>query len=116
DVPHGQLIDLMPQICQRPLDATVAPAWVVLGHAHDELLHLIGDTRAAQLSPLRTPVELPRDELSIPAQEGVRRDQRGDLLQTLAAKWVGARRKTAAFCVGEPPSVATEVGFEDAVL
>jgi len=37
-------------------------------------------------------------------------------LQALAAKWVGACRKTAAFRVGEPQSVTTEVGFEDAVL
>jgi hypothetical protein len=37
-------------------------------------------------------------------------------VQALAAKWVGARRKTAAFRVGEPQAVAAEVGFEDAVL
>ena len=67
DIPHGQLIDLMPQIRQRPLETTVAPAGVFLSHAHDELLHLLGDTRSAQLSPLRAPVELPRDELPIPA-------------------------------------------------
>ena len=53
---------------------------------------------------------------SIPAQEGVRRNQRGDLVQALAAKRVGERRKAAAFRVGEPQSAATEVGFEDAVL
>ena len=42
----------MPQIRYGPLDATVAPGRILLGHAHDELLHLIGDTRPAQLVPL----------------------------------------------------------------
>lgn len=37
-------------------------------------------------------------------------------MQTLAAKRVGERCKAAAFRVGEPQSVAIEVGFEDAVL
>ena len=89
---------------------------MLLGHAHDELLHLIGDTRSAQLLPLRPPVELPRDALLIPAQEGVRRDQRGNLVQARATKRRGACRKAAAFRVGEPQAVPPAVRFEDAVL
>ena len=37
-------------------------------------------------------------------------------MQALAAKWVGERRKAAAFDVGEPQLVAVEAGFQDTIF
>ena len=62
------------------------------------------------------PVELLRDEAVVPAQEGIRGGERGDLFQAFATERVGERGKAAAFGVGQAQPAATELGFEDAVF
>ena len=116
DIAHRDLVDVMPQIRQGPLDASIAPGRILFGHADDELLDLLSDTRSAQRSPLLAPVKLLGDEALIPAQEGLGRHKRGELFQTLAPERVGQRRKAAAFGIGEAQPTPTEVGFEDAVF
>ena len=58
DVTHGQLVDLMAQIRQGTLNATVTPGGVLLGHAQDQLLDVLGDTRSATQSSLLAAVTL----------------------------------------------------------
>ena len=114
DVAHGHLIDLIPEIRQSPLDATVAPGGVLLGHLYGELLDLLRHGWPPQLGAACAPVELLRDQAFVPAQERVRCGDRGHLCETLAPERVGERRE-AAFCVCEPQPAAA-VGFQDTVF
>ena len=116
DIAHGTLIDMMPQIRQGTLDPSIAPGAVLLGHAHDELFDLLSDPRAAKRAAVCAPIELLRDAVVIPPQEGVRRGHRRDLFEAFPAERMGERSKSAAFGIGEAKPAAAEVGFEDAVF
>src|SRR5919199_5507575 len=107
---------MMAQVRQRPLDPSIAPGWILFGHADDELFDLLSDPRAAKLMALRASIELLRDESLVPAQERVRRGEHGDFLQARATERVSQCSKTVAFGVGQPQPSATKVGFEDAVF
>jgi hypothetical protein len=106
DIAHGQLVDMVPKICQCPLDAPVPPGRILLGHADHELFDLFGHTRSAKLTTWRTPVKFLGDQSLVPTQERVRRGDRGDLFEALTTERMGQCREAAA----------VEVGFEDAVF
>ena len=106
DVAHRDRVDAMPQVRQGALNAAIAPGGILFGHAHDELLRLLRDTRASQLSAARAPVKLLGDQALVPAQEGVRRGKRGDVFEALAAKRVGEgcqRRRSVSVSRSRPP-------------
>jgi hypothetical protein len=50
--PYRNLIDAMTHIRQSAPDATIPPGWILLSHAHDELLNLLFNTRSAKLPAL----------------------------------------------------------------
>ena len=116
DVPHGNFIDLMPQIRQGPLDAPIAPGRILLGHLDREPLDLLRHGWSPELCAARAPVELLGDEAAVPAEEGLRGSERRDFLQALAPEWVSERSETAAFRIGQTQRAATELGFQDAIL
>jgi hypothetical protein len=116
DVAHRQLVNAMAQVRQRPLDASIAPRWILHRHANDKLLDFIGDARSAPRWALMAAIELLRNELPIPAQEGLGRYQGGKFLQTLATERVGEGREAPAFRVREAQAAPTKLGFEDAVF
>ncbi len=116
DVPHGNFIDLMPQIRQGPLDAPIAPGRILLGHLDREPLDLLHHGWPPELCAARAPVELLGDEAAVPAEEGLRGSERGDFLQALAPEWVSSRGETAAFRIGQTQRAATELGFQYAIL
>ena len=55
-------------------------------------------------------------QLSMPAQEGVRRDERLKVSERLSSEELGLRGQTAALDVGEPQPARTELLAQDAVL
>jgi hypothetical protein len=116
DIAHGQLVDTMAQVRQGALDPSIAPARILCCHAHDELLHLLFDTRTSELAALLTAVELLGDQPLVPVQEGIWRGDGRHLFEALTTKRVGQRRKPPAFGVGEPPPAATALGFENAIF
>jgi hypothetical protein len=116
DVAHGDRVDVMAQVLQGPLDASVAPSRVLCRHADHKLLDFLSDTRSAPRAPRLTPITLLSDEAAIPAQEGLGRHKRGECLQTLAPERVGQRSKATAFGIREAELPPTSVGFEDAVF
>ena len=90
----------MPEIRQTPLDATVAPGGVLLGHLDGELLDLLRHGRPPQLGAAFAPVELLRNQAFVPTHEGVWRGERGDLFEALPTERVSERGKTTAFGIG----------------
>ena len=61
------------QICERALDAGVAPIAILRRHVHHELLNL-GDRRWPWPAALMT-VVLSGDEMAMPGEQGVRRSR-----------------------------------------
>ena len=116
NVAHGDLVEVIAEVRESPLDATIPPCGILFGHTHDQLLHFLGDPRPAQRSALRAAVELLRDEAVIPAQECVGRHQRRHRFEALTAKRMGERRKAAAFGVCKTEPSVTELSFEDTVF
>jgi hypothetical protein len=107
-----RLNDVMTEVGACPLDASVAPRRVFLGHAHHELLHLLGNTGSATLTTLHTPVKLLGDQSLVATQEGVRRGDCGDLLEALVTERMGQCGEAAAFGIGQAQPTAVEAGFE----
>ena len=104
----------MVELLQLTLDAAVAPAGVVGGHAEDEGAdrpHQAGSPDAlAGVGPLRG------DQLTVPAQDGVGGDDAGDLTQQLAAEGVAPRCESAPLVIRQSKTLAAHLLLEDAVL
>jgi hypothetical protein len=41
---------VMPQVRQSPLDASTAPGGILVGHADNQLLDFLGDTRSTKVT------------------------------------------------------------------
>ena len=67
--------DLVAKIVERASDPRVAPVSVLQGHSDDELTNLVHDLRPAGPAPIAA-IVFPRDQVSMPAQERVRRHER----------------------------------------
>src|SRR5262245_26203556 len=116
EVSHGDLVDVMADIGQRPLDAAVPPGRVVVGHLQDECFNLIRDTGPSQLIALLATVKLLSDELFVPAHEGIRGGERGQRFETIATNWKGEGCETMAFGIGESDTSPTKLRMEGSIL
>jgi hypothetical protein len=72
----------MPNILEGALDSGVAPRRILLRHPDDEPADLRQDAATSRTCSVRP---FPRDELPMPAQNRLRRDDRGNLTQATAA-------------------------------
>jgi hypothetical protein len=104
----------VPQILQRTLEASVAPARILGRHPHDQTANLrehVGPSRPAfRVRPL------PGDELPVPAENGVGRDDRRHLRQTPPAERRAQSGQAPPFVVGEPHALVAEARFQHPVL
>ena len=89
---------------------------MLLGHAHNQLLVLLGATRSATRLALRAAITLLGDQSLVPTQECIGRRNRGDLLQALAPKRVGKGRETAALGIRQAQPAAATLSFEDTIV
>src|SRR5215475_1660080 len=101
DIAHSQLINAMSEVRYSTLDASIPPGSILFGHADDQLLDFLCDTRSAKLSVMRAPVKLLRDQSLVPPQEGLGGHKRRNLFQTLATERVSQRGEAAAFGIGQ---------------
>jgi hypothetical protein len=116
DIAHGNRVNRMPQICQCPLDASVAPGGILFGHTDHKLFDLLRHPWPTNAFAVPAAVKLLCNEAVVPAHEGLGRDERGDLFQALAPERVGQRREAAPFSIGEMEPAATKLGCEDTVF
>src|SRR6266699_961027 len=101
---------------RMPLEAPVTPGGVLLSHAHDQLLHLLGDTRSPKRSSLLAAVKLLRDQSLVPAHERIGSREGRHRFEALAPERVGECREAAALGIGEAEPTAAELGFENAIF
>ena len=69
--------DLVAQIVQRPLYPPVAPIPILRCHTDDRLFYRIPGSRPARTTVF-TAIVFPGDQLPVPGQQGLRRDDRRD--------------------------------------
>ena len=104
----------MPDVLQRPLDPRVSPLRIVGRHAHHEtpnlLLHARSPWALAWVRPF------PGDQLPVPSQNRVGRDERRELAQHAATKALAEHRETPALVVIQSQSPAAQLHFQHAVL
>ena len=67
NVTHGDLVDVIAQVRESPLDTAIPPGGILFRHAHDQLLNLLGDTGAATRTTVLTPVKFLSDQSLVPA-------------------------------------------------
>ncbi|WP_233104200.1 hypothetical protein [Haliangium ochraceum] len=111
----GRAANVMAEVAERIADACVAPAGVFSGHAHNERLNLAGGLRAARRT-LGAAVVLLGDEVAIPAQDGVGRDDAGVFAQQLASEGFALDCKATALRIGEAKATIAELLAEGAIL
>ena len=116
NIAHGQFVNVISQVCQRSLDATIAPGRILFGHLDREPFNLLLYGWPAQPCATRAAIELLSNEAAIPAQKRVGGGKRGDLLEAFPPEWIGERRKAAALGIGEAEPVPLEFPFEYAVF
>ena len=85
-------------------------------HSHHELANLGHDPGPSKLFPPRAVVPLPRNEPSVPSQQGFRCDDTGDFGQEFPAKRLTLYRKPTALVVREAKLPPAKPSFEDSVL
>ena len=105
--------DTMPDVLQCPAHARVAPGGILLGHPHDQAPNLHEDARTTA-APLRVR-PLAGDELPMPAENRVGRDDRGDVTKAPTPQAVAVPGQSPAFLVAQAKP-AVDVRPQDAVL
>ena len=104
----------MPQILQRALHPPIAPRRVLPRHPHRDGTNLLQDTWPPDALSCGGP--LPRDQLPVPAQEGVRGDERRDLRQHPPSEAVPGRCESTPLGIGEAQAPPAYLLFEHAIL
>jgi len=111
----GMASDLVAEVAKSVAKLCVAPAGVFLGHPDNQIGDILVSFRAPRPTLLRAVVLL-RHEPPIPSEDGVRRDDPGDLAEHLAAQQLALHGKAPALFVGQARPTATKLLSEDAVL
>ena len=101
------LRDVVPELLHLALDAAVAPAGIVLGHADDQFADRLHEPWPADAVSLVG--VLRRDQLSVPAQDGVGSDDRGNLGEQVASECVALGGESAPLILREPWPMAAEL-------
>ena len=105
----------MPEVAEGPPNTGVAPLAVFGGHPDDEPADRVHAPWAAR-SATAAAVVCPRDQLSMPAEEGIGRDQGVQVTAYPSPEALGLCGPAPALGVGEPETARTELLSEDAIL
>ena len=106
---------LMPEVVESTPDASVASVAILSGHPDDEVTDLVHDPWTTRYATAAA-IVFPADQLSMPAQECVRRDEGLQLTKRLATERLGLRGQATALGIGEPETARAELFPEDAIL
>ena len=105
----------MTEVAEGPPTTGVAPRAVLGGHPDDEPADRVHDPWAAR-SATAAAVVCPRDQLSMPAEEGIGRDQGVPVTAYPSPEARGLCGPAPALGVGEPETARTALLSEDAML
>ncbi len=105
----------MTEVAEGTPNTGVAPLAVLGGHPDDEPADRVHAPWAAR-SATAAAVVCPRDQLSMPAEEGIGRDQGVPVTASPSPETLGLCGPAPALGVGEPETARTELLSEDAIL
>jgi hypothetical protein len=107
--------DLVLQVGQRCLNPRVSPPRIVPDHAHNQLGDLVHDPWPPSPAQMR---EIPflGDQLSVPTQQSVWRNDRVQLGQRFAPHCLRFPREQRSLGVGEPDPLSAHPVFEQSAL
>ena len=91
-----------------PLNPIVSPRWILSGEAHDGIHDDLSDSWSAGL-PFVTGIKLPGDELTMPPQDGIRREDGRDFPQSFATDGMSLHGKQATLVIVEQQSLLSEL-------
>ena len=114
-VGDGAPRDLMTEVAEGTPNTGVAPLAVLGGHPDDEPADRVHAPWAAR-SATAAAVVLPRDQRSMPAEEGIGRDQGVQVTAYPSPEALGLCGQAPALGVGEPETARTELLSADAIL
>ena len=114
-VGDGAPRDLMTEVAEGTPNTGVAPLAVLGGHPDDAPADRVHDPWAAR-SATAAAVVCPRDQLSMPAEEGLGRDQGVQVTASPSPEALGLCGQALALGVGDPETARTELLSEDAIL
>jgi len=115
DVGHGLRAHLDSQVIQGSCDPLVAPGPIFAGHLEDEVLDLNLRPRTSGTASLFGAVELAGDELPIPAQKSLGRDEGRNFTESSTTETHSDLREGLALGVRESEA-SPEMPPEDPVL
>jgi hypothetical protein len=104
----------MSDVLQRALDPGVAPRRIVLRHPDDEALDFF-EPAATVRPPLRVR-PFPSDELPVPSEQGIGRDDRGHVTQCPTSQSVRKSRETPSVVMSQAKPPTTQLPTEEAIL
>ena len=96
------------------MDPRVTPAWILSRHPNHQASNLGEHCRSAQ--PLPSVGPFPRNQLAVPPQNGIWRDDGRDVLQHAPSESVPKQRETTALIIVQPQPPATQLRLERPVL
>ena len=106
----------MAEIREGAANACIPPPRIRLRHPYDKLANLGHDSGPSGLFPPLAVVPLPRNQPSVPSQQGFRCDDTGDFCQEFPAKRLTLYREPTSLIVCETKPPPAEPSFEDFVL
>ncbi|HEU4734680.1 MAG TPA: hypothetical protein VFT22_42610 [Kofleriaceae bacterium] len=107
--------DLVAEVVQRTDQPRVPPARILRRHPDHELFHVDGDCGTPGPAARRA-VVLAGDQLAVPAQDRVGRDQDGELTEPATPDGPALDGQASPLVIGEPQAPPAELLAEDAVL
>ena len=106
--------DTVAEVQESAADPGATPARVFAGQTHDEASELVHQRRPAGLAPAGAEVPFPGDQGAMPRELRLRRGQRREFNERLAAQRLGGQ--PALLVPGEAKTPSTESFSEDTVL
>lgn len=106
--------DTMTKILERSLDARVPPARIVRRHPDNQASDLNQHSRSARPPSREGP--LPRNQIAMPSENGVGRDERRNFSQHAASESLPQHGEPSALTIVQPEPLAAQLRLERAVL
>ncbi len=117
NVTDGRIGNGVAEVGQSALDAVVAPGEVLFRESEHEFPQFCGDRRTSGLVlSSRGVIPFLGDELPMPTQNGVGRDQRADFTEELASQRFSWDGQAASLVVREPQPFLAVQFFKDSIL
>jgi hypothetical protein len=115
DVGDRASSNLMSEIRERATDPRISPRAILECHAQNEIDDRLHDARPPRPTPLAV-VPFSCHQFPVPAQQGVRCDQRAQFVQHFATERVRFSGESSTFGIGEPNAASAEAFLEQSVL